>query len=74
MNDEQIQKAIMTDTVHEHGCLIFLFGFNVQFDSNLSYLYSYIPTVGWKVLRAYFMCPKPCFYTSVINIASIISL
>ena len=29
VNDAYIQKAIMMDTVHGHGRLIFLFGFNV---------------------------------------------
>ena len=33
--DAHIQKAIMIDTVHEYECLIFLFGLNVQFVSNL---------------------------------------
>ena len=32
----------MIDTVHEHGCLTYLFGFIAQFVSNLTYLYSYI--------------------------------
>ena len=45
-----IQKSVMIDTVHEHDCLIFLFGFNVQFVGNLTYLYSYIPAVWWNVL------------------------
>ena len=35
----------MIDTVYEHECLIFLFVFNVQFVSNLTYLYSYILAV-----------------------------
>ena len=35
----------MIDTVHEYDCLIFLFGFNVQFVGNLTYLYSYILAV-----------------------------
>ena len=64
----------MIDAVHEHKCLIFLFGFNVQFVTNVTYLYSYISDVWWNVLRVDFLCPKPYFYISVINIASIISL
>ena len=48
----------MIDMVHEHECLIFLFWFNVQFVSNLIYLYSYILAVSWYVLRVDFMCPK----------------
>ena len=64
----------MTDTVHEHDCLIFLFGFNVQFASNVTYLYSYILAVQWQDLRVDFMFPKPYFYICVIGIASIISL
>ena len=35
VNDAYIQKPLMIDTVHDHECLIFLFGFNVQFVSNL---------------------------------------
>ena len=42
MNDAEIQKAIMIDTFHEDECLIFLFGFNVQFVSNLIYLYRHV--------------------------------
>ena len=53
-----IQKVIMIDMSHEHECLIILFGFNVQFVSNLIYLYSYILAVSWYVLRVDFMCPK----------------
>ena len=47
VNDAYIQKALMIDTVHDHECLIFLFGFNVQFVSNLTYLYGYILAVWW---------------------------
>ena len=36
VNDTYIQNAIMIDTIHEHVCLIFLFGFNIQFVSNLT--------------------------------------
>ena len=62
----------MIDTVHEHEYLIFLFGFNVQFVSNLTCLYSYVLAVWWQVLRVRFMCPKPYFYICVIRITSII--
>ena len=66
----------MIDMVHKHGRLILLFGFNVQLDSNLTYLYSYILILWWLVLRIGFMCPKPSFYIliCVISIASMISL
>ena len=37
----------MIDTVYEHECPIFLFGFNIQFASNLTYLSSYILAVWW---------------------------
>ena len=30
----------MIDNVRDHECLVFLFGLNVQFVSNLTYLYS----------------------------------
>ena len=74
VNDAYIQKALMIDTVHDHECLIFLFGFKVQFVSNLTYLYGYILAVWWYVLRMDFMCTKSNFYICVMNIASIISL
>ena len=64
----------MIDTVHDYECLIFLFGFNVQFVGNFTYLYSYILAVWWYVLRVEFMCPKPYFYICVISLVSIISL
>ena len=64
----------MTDTVREHECLIFLFVFNVQFVSNLTYLYSYTLAVWWQILRVGFVCPKPYFCICLISIASIISL
>ena len=56
----------MIDTVHEHECLIFLFGFNVQFISSLTYSHSYVLAVCWYVLRVDFMCPTPYFYICVI--------
>ena len=60
--------------INSKSYLIFLFGFNVQFVSNLTYLYSSISAVWWKKLHVDFMCPKPYFYISVIKIASIILL
>ena len=45
------KKVIIIDLVHEHECLIFLFGFNVQFVSNWTYLHSYILAVWCEVLR-----------------------
>ena len=47
VNDAEIQKAIIIDTVHEHECLILVFGINVQFVSNRTNLYIYILTVQW---------------------------
>ena len=44
--DAQIQKAVMIDTVDEDECLVFWFGFNVQYVSNLTHLYS-ILAVRW---------------------------
>ena len=45
VNDASIQKPITIDAVHEHGWLTFLFGFNDQSVSNLTYLRSYILVV-----------------------------
>ena len=56
----------MIDTVHEHECLIYFFGFNVQFVSNLTYLYSYILPSCMVVSFAcrFYLCHKHC----VINL------
>ena len=43
----------MIDNVHDHKCLIFLLGVNVQFVSNLTYLYSYILAVVSFACRFY---------------------
>ena len=46
----------MIETVHEHECLVFLFGINAHIVSNLTYFYSYILAEWWYVLRVDFMC------------------
>ena len=76
VNDAYIEKDIMIDTVHAHGCLIFLFGFNFHFVSNLTCLYSY------NLITYYLMVSLACiFYVSRAlilclgnNLASIFSL
>ena len=43
----KFKKLLVIDAVREHEGPSFLFEFNVQFVSNLTYLYSYMLTVCW---------------------------